>query len=486
MQRRLVVIVLALVAWSAGAIPAARQPSLRPRPAPGILQSPEQPRRPPGILQSPPQPHPGPGILLEDLTWLEAEKALTPDTIVVIPIGAAAKEHGPHLRLKNDFVLAEYFKRRLLERLPVVVAPTVNYHFYPSFVEYPGSTTLRLETARDLIVDICRGLARFGPRRFYALNTGVSTIRALQPAAELLAADGVLLRFTDILKVGAAAEASVRQQEGGTHADEIETSLMLYTEPSLVDMRKAVKDYHPSGTGGLTRDPKSKGIYSPTGIWGDPTLATREKGRIVVEAMVEGMVAEVKALAAATPIARTKGTALWPHGGDNWEWGVGPDMKAGVSTSTETGTRRLEPNAGWGIVAGLTRTNGDHPVLLEQCPPEYRVLMMPSSRHILPPDGLNRGRHVRIKGVSKVIPGDNHERDLVPRRHDAQTAGLEVELAGLNDARQGMHDHHHPPFQPLRAFGRVDRNLAKLVIAPQSHRRVHHMVSRAEPDVRSR
>ena len=42
------------------------------------------------------------GVLLEDLTWLEAEKVLTGETVVVIPLGAAAKEHGPHLRLKND------------------------------------------------------------------------------------------------------------------------------------------------------------------------------------------------------------------------------------------------------------------------------------------------------------------------------------------------------------------------------------------------
>lgn len=224
---------------------------------------------------------------------------LTPDAVVVIPIGAAAKEHGPHLRLKNDLVLAEYFKRRLLERLPVVVAPTVNYHYYPAFVEYPGSTSLRLETARDLLVDICRSLARFGPRRFYALNTGVSTLRALKPAAEVLADEGIVFRYTDILKVGAEAEASVRRQQGGTHADEIETSMMLYMDPSLVDMSKAAKDYHPSGTGGLTRDPKGKGTYSLTGIWGDATLATREKGRVVVEAMVEGMVGEVEALASA-------------------------------------------------------------------------------------------------------------------------------------------------------------------------------------------
>ena len=234
--------------------------------------------------------------MLADLTWQQAEKILTPDTIVVIPLGAESKEHGPHLRLKNDFVLAQYFTKRVIERSKVVVAPTLNYHFYPAFVEYPGSTSLRLETARDLVVDICRGLARFGPKRFYVLNTGVSTIRALTPAQELLAADGIVMRFTDILKVGEEAEKAVRQQEGGTHADEIETSMMLYMDPSLVDMSKAAKDYHPQGTGGLTRDPKGKGTYSPTGIWGDATLATREKGRRVVEAMVEGMLKEIETL----------------------------------------------------------------------------------------------------------------------------------------------------------------------------------------------
>src|SRR5690349_17458317 len=113
------------------------------------------------------------GILLEDLTWLEAEKVLTPETIVVIAIGAESKEHGPHLKLKNDWLMAEYLKREVLRRSNVVVAPTVNYNYYPAFVEYPGTTTLRLETARDLMVDICRSLARYGPRKFYALNTGV-------------------------------------------------------------------------------------------------------------------------------------------------------------------------------------------------------------------------------------------------------------------------------------------------------------------------
>src|SRR6266571_7097369 len=237
------------------------------------------------------------GILLENLSWVEDEKILTPNSVVVIPLGAAAKEHGPHLKLKNDFVIAEYLKRRVLQQSRVIVAPTINYYFYPAFVEYPGSTSLRLETARDLVIDICRTLSRFGPRRFYVLNTGISTLRALKPAADLLAADGILLRYTD-LKITEPVEKTIRQEEGGTHADEIETSMMLYMAPASVNMKKAVKDYHPNKPGPLTRDPNGNGTYSPTGSWGDPTLATRAKGEKVTKALVAGILKEIEELRA--------------------------------------------------------------------------------------------------------------------------------------------------------------------------------------------
>lgn len=236
------------------------------------------------------------GILLEDLTWQEAEKVLKPDTIVVIPIGAESKEHGPHLKLKNDFLIAQYLTREVLTNANVVVAPTVNYHFYPAFGEYPGSTTLRIETARDLMVDICRSLARYGPKKFYALNTGVSTIRALRLTQEVLAQDGLQFRFTDILTVAEAAEKQIKQEEGGTHADEMETSMMLFIAPETVDMKKAVKDYHPSEKRGLTRNPNGEGVYSASGIYGDATLATRKKGEIMVNATVQGILKEIEAL----------------------------------------------------------------------------------------------------------------------------------------------------------------------------------------------
>ncbi len=235
------------------------------------------------------------GVLLEDLTWPEAEKRLTPETVVVVPLGAESKEHGPHLKLKNDFLIAEYLKRRVLEKAGVVVAPTINYNYYPAFVEYPGSTSLRLEVARDTIVDVCRSLARFGPKRFYVINTGVSTKEPLAAAAAALRDDGIVLRYTD-LKVTEDVEKKIRRQPFGTHADEIETSMMLYIAPQSVDMSKAVRDVHPDGGRPLTRDPNARGTYSPSGVWGDATLATREKGRIVTEALVSAILREIEEL----------------------------------------------------------------------------------------------------------------------------------------------------------------------------------------------
>jgi creatinine amidohydrolase len=247
----------------------------------------------------PPAPAPAPqrmlGVFLEDITWIEAEKLLGPDTVVVIPIGAAAKEHGPHLRLSNDFIMAEYLKRRVAKDARVVVAPTVPYHYYPAFVEYPGSTTLRLETARDVMIDIVKGLARYGPRRFYALNTGVSTRRALEPAAQALAAEGILFRFTNLLDTLGPIEKEVRTEARGTHADEIETSMMLYMAPDSVDMAKAVRDEGEDRPGGLTRTPGGRGVYSPTGVWGDATRATRAKGEKVTEGLVAALLRDVEA-----------------------------------------------------------------------------------------------------------------------------------------------------------------------------------------------
>ena len=243
-----------------------------------------------------PPPPPPKGVLLETLTWPQAEARLTPDAVVVIPLGAAAKEHGPHLQLNNDFLMAEYLKRRVLFAADVVIAPTVSYSYYPAFVNYPGSTTVPLEAARDTVLSICRTLAAHGPKRFYILNTGISTVRALKQAHDAAAAEGITLYYFSLATLG-TLEKTLLKQPGGTHADEGETSMMLYMAPEAVDMTKAVKDYHPrTGDGPFQRVQGLPGIYSKSGTWGDATLATREKGQQLTEAAVRIILEEIEAL----------------------------------------------------------------------------------------------------------------------------------------------------------------------------------------------
>jgi creatinine amidohydrolase len=242
------------------------------------------------------------GRRLADITWQQAANDLRPETVVVIPLGAGSKEHGPHLKLGNDAILADYLTRRVIDASDVVVAPLLPYHFFPAFLEYPGSTSLTLDTARALTVDVASSLARYGPRRFYVLNTGVSTARALEPAARALAQQGILLTYTDLGAELERASARIRQEEGGTHADEIETSMMLYIDPASVDMRRAVKEFNPSsGPLMLTRRRGAPGTFSESGVWGDPTLATREKGQVVVEALVSDILGDIERLRRAAP-----------------------------------------------------------------------------------------------------------------------------------------------------------------------------------------
>jgi creatinine amidohydrolase len=242
---------------------------------------------------APPQ-KPGRSIFLEDLTWVEAEGALKNYEVVLIALGARSKEHGPHLPLNTDYILAEYLKNRVMEAVPVVVLPTLEYGFYPSFLEYPGSVSISEETFKNTILDICDSISRYGPKNFYVLNTGISTIRPLEQARKELEVRGKILRYLDLKDVDKKLPLGLLKQSGGSHADEAETSMMLYIAPEKVNMHKAVKDYDPRpGRRGLTRNPKGEGTYSPSGIWGDPTLATKEKGRTIAEATVAEIISQI-------------------------------------------------------------------------------------------------------------------------------------------------------------------------------------------------
>lgn len=243
------------------------------------------------------------GSYIDTMTWPEAEQALREHPVVVLPIGARTKEHGLHLQLNNDWLLAEYLARRVAERSRVLVLPTLQYGYYPAFLEYPGSVSLSLETMCDTVVQICQSHARHGASRFYALNTGISTLRALAPAAERLAQEHIAFAYTDLGTAAADVEAEIVTQAAGTHADEVETSMMLYIAPTTVRMELAEPDVHPATVPGpLTRTPDpERGIYSRTGAYGDPTAATRDKGERIVEATVDHIVTFLEAFASRAP-----------------------------------------------------------------------------------------------------------------------------------------------------------------------------------------
>lgn len=252
------------------------------------------------------------GIVLGDVSWQVADAFFkkNPDAIVIVPIGAAHKEHGPHLPLRTDWIQAEFWKNKILEKEVAAAVETISYTYAPAFRDYPASVSIEEPLFIYTLENICESIAdNGGPRRFYVIDIGVSTIAAVQRAIDDLAKEGILLRADN--ERGAAELAWVQQSEG-SHADEVETSIMRYIAPKLVVMSEAVRDFNEDvPNGGFTRNPKNAGkdIYSPTGTWGDPTKATSEKGRSYVEAKMEAMRLDIKELREAQ-LPKAK----FPHG----------------------------------------------------------------------------------------------------------------------------------------------------------------------------
>jgi len=108
-----------------------------------------------------------------------------------------------------------------------------------------------------------------------------------------LARLGIHMEYTNLVAALSDAERSVVEQEAGSHADEIETSLMLAIAPELVDMTRAEPmPFSPAGParGPLSPDDPSAPNYAPSGSFGDPTLATPDKGSRVLTAILADMV----------------------------------------------------------------------------------------------------------------------------------------------------------------------------------------------------
>ena len=192
------------------------------------------------------------GVWLEDLTWPEAKARFEAGALVVVPVGAAAKAHGPHLPLKTDALTARALAQRLIERLPAVAAPVVGFGFYPAFTSFAGSQHLSAATFKALLDELLGNLRSHGVRRLVVLNTGVSTEK---PIDEVAAGTADLL-VLHMRSLGGAAEKLLAVAEGG-HADVLE------------------------------------GPFERTGATGDPTQATAFKGERILAARTDDIVSAI-------------------------------------------------------------------------------------------------------------------------------------------------------------------------------------------------
>jgi creatinine amidohydrolase len=244
----------------------------------------------------------GPNFI-ESLTWDAVARRIAEGAAAILPIGAGAKQHGFHLPMNTDRIQAEWLAARLTDHFDALIWPTVTYGYYPAFAEYPGSTGLSAPLFEALIGEIATSITGYGCRALFVLDTGVSTQAPVDRALVRLGAGNVkhLRVYHGVHYRHAAGQLS--EQSHGSHADELETSLMIALAPDLVDMPRAeasprVKTETP---GRLTPTDITSSNYSRSGSYGDPTLATRAKGEILLAAMVDDLIEQIAVFLAGIP-----------------------------------------------------------------------------------------------------------------------------------------------------------------------------------------
>jgi len=225
------------------------------------------------------------------LTWDQVRQRLDGGAAAILPIGAGAKEHGLHLPMDTDQRQAEWLAREIANRNDALIWPTVAYGYYPAFVEYAGSCSLSAETFKAALGELIGALLGFGPRAVLVLDTGISTLAAVAEAIREFGGKPVHHLRVHAGPRYAAQVAELSEQAYGSHADELETSRMLVLAPEAVQMDRAQSSpTEPSfdfTKGPMSPADPSSPNFSPSGSFGDPTLASAVKGEALSHAMLE-------------------------------------------------------------------------------------------------------------------------------------------------------------------------------------------------------
>ena len=219
------------------------------------------------------------------LTWEEAAQAVRQHPFAVLPLGAV-EEHGPHMTLGSDCRAAQAFAARLAVETNCILFPTVPYGQVWSLKDFPGSLTIRNQTLVATLVDLCESLGSKGFQGVVSVTGHLGNMTAMKLASRELFDSGstpLLTLFYPGLNEIAARVCESRRAHGSIiHADEIETSLLLALAPECVDMRKAVSEY-PDFPPDFEMRAMPWDSLSKTGVFGDATRASVEKGQVMLD-----------------------------------------------------------------------------------------------------------------------------------------------------------------------------------------------------------
>jgi creatinine amidohydrolase len=239
------------------------------------------------------------------MTWLEVEEAVSDSAVVLVPMGTVEVQ-GRHAPMGYDFILAERVAEAVAERAGCLVAPTLPFGYSHFSWSFPGTISLRPETLRGVISDLSESLVRSGFRHILFLNNHGLNEPILGHVAERVGREQGLDLFSiqpSKLAQDLGADLYEHPEVAFSHGGEPTISLMLYLVPECVRRGNPERlewgSYHGKklvSAGRIEHGHSTLRVYSdfralaPTGGMGDATQASREKGRIMFERMVEYLV----------------------------------------------------------------------------------------------------------------------------------------------------------------------------------------------------
>ncbi|HZF75260.1 MAG TPA: creatininase family protein [Acetobacteraceae bacterium] len=233
----------------------------------------------------------------ERMTAPELREMARRDAVVVLPV-ASLEQHGPHLPVWTDSMIGHAVAVRgaeLAADLPAVVLPPLwtglSEHHFP----FGGTISLDHAAFAAVLRCVARSILADGFRRLFLLNSHGGNIEALASATRELAHELRLpVATAPVSKLAPeAVRAALRTQPGIQHACEAETSLWLHLDPAQVRQEEVARAVSPggfsAGDAAVTRFWSFAERAPETGVRGDPRAATAETGRVIFEAMAEGL-----------------------------------------------------------------------------------------------------------------------------------------------------------------------------------------------------